>query len=59
MTNLIISAVILLAAGAASFYIIKEKKKGVKCIGCPAGGQCCGSHEGDFRCGCGGHCTDK
>ena len=40
MTNVIIAAVILLMAGLASFYIVKEKKKGTKCIGCPAGGHC-------------------
>lgn len=59
MTNVIIAAVILLMAGLASFYIVKEKKKGTKCIGCPAGGHCCGGHEGDSQCGCGGNCTDK
>lgn len=34
-----IVAVIILAAGS---YIYQAKKKGVKCIGCPMGGNCHG-----------------
>ncbi len=38
-------AVIILAVlvGAAVAYIVKAKRSGVKCIGCPAGGSCPGS----------------
>ena len=38
-------AVIVLAIliGGAVTYIVNAKKKGVKCIGCPAGGNCPGS----------------
>lgn len=43
MTDLIIVAVVLLILGAAAAYIIKAKKRGVKCIGCPAGGSCSGN----------------
>ena len=32
--------------GAAIAYIRKEKKKGVRCIGCPAGGTCSGNCSG-------------
>ncbi len=35
MENIIIIAVLVLVVGLAVFYIIKEKKKGTKCIGCP------------------------
>lgn len=37
-----IIAVIILAVliGGAAAYIIKAKKRGTKCIGCPAGGKC-------------------
>lgn len=38
MENLIIIIVLVAVIGAAGLYIIKEKKKGKKCIGCPAGG---------------------
>jgi len=42
MVNLIITVVLLLIVGAAGLYVWKAKKKGVKCIGCPAGAQCSG-----------------
>ena len=37
LTALLILGIIL---GLAVSYIVKAKKKGVKCIGCPAGGSC-------------------
>ena len=40
MVDLIIIVVVLAIVGAAGLYILKAKKKGVKCIGCPAAGQC-------------------
>ena len=44
MADFIIAAIVLAIIVSASMYIAKEKKRGVKCIGCPeAGGQCsCG-----------------
>ena len=42
MINIIVTAIILVAAGGAIAYIIKEKKKGVRCIGCPAAEICSG-----------------
>ena len=48
MVNFIIAGIILVILGAAVVYIVKAKKSGVKCIGCPDGGSCagCGScHE--------------
>lgn len=49
MTDLIVLAVIILILGLATGYIVKAKKKGRKCIGCPAGGNCdcgcCGKDE--------------
>lgn len=33
-------AIIVLAIGGAVFYIIREKKKGKKCIGCPYSDSC-------------------
>ena len=32
--------IIILIIGGASLYIIKSKKKGIKCIGCPYAKQC-------------------
>lgn len=38
MQNIIIISVLVIVVGAAIFYIVKEKKKGKKCIGCPYSG---------------------
>ncbi len=46
MTNIIVVIVVLVVIGAAVAYIIKEKKRGVKCIGCPAAGTCPNSRAG-------------
>ena len=46
MTDLIILGILIIIIGAASIYIVKAKRKGVKCIGCPAAGNC-------PRCSCG------
>jgi len=40
MANVIVVAVVLVILGTAIAYIRKEKKKGVKCIGCPAAAEC-------------------
>ena len=38
MGNLIVGGIILLIIGGAVAKIIKEKKNGAKCIGCPSRG---------------------
>lgn len=45
MANIIVLAVLGLIIGSAAGYVYKEKKRGVKCIGCPDG------------CSCGGNCS--
>lgn len=50
MTNLIIIGILVLIIGTSVTYMIKAKKAGVKCIGCPAGGTC--SEK------CGGTCCE-
>lgn len=52
MANIIAFAVLLAIVAAASTYIYKARKKGVKCIGCPDGCRC-GKDEGSS---CGGNC---
>ena len=58
MTDEIIAIiVIVLIIGAALFYIIKAKKSGRKCIGCPNSGSCShankkGNHNCGDCCGC-------
>lgn len=39
MTDIIIIAIVALVIGAAGFYVIRSKKKGHKCIGCPYASQ--------------------
>ena len=50
MANFTVALIILLIVGVAGVYIVKEKKKCVQCIGCPAAtcpsakaGMCSGS----------------
>ena len=43
LVDYIAVAVILLLVGAASVYIIREKKKGCRCIGCPHSSSCSGA----------------
>lgn len=50
MVNIIIPVIIVLIVGGAIAYIVKEKKKGARCIGCPSGG-CCSSKAGK-GCNC-------
>ncbi len=38
MTDLILIAVLLVVIGLAAAYVIKAKKSGKKCIGCPESG---------------------
>ena len=40
MENYIIIAVVLLIVGFAAGYVIKAKKQGKKCIGCPHANAC-------------------
>ena len=53
MQDLIIVAIIVLIVGFATWYIIKAKKSGRKCIGCPDGCSCSKSTaDSDCSCGC-------
>ena len=54
--NIIVIAIVAVIIGLAVGYIYKEKKRGTKCIGCPAAGQCA-SHSKSGGCGCG--CGDS
>lgn len=53
MENILIIAVLAVILGLAGWYVIKAKKNGPKCIGCPSGGcgkQCDGC---GYSCACG------
>lgn len=50
MADIIVGGILLAVVVAAILFIRKEKKRGVKCIGCPDGGSCsrqgnCPSHS--------------
>lgn len=40
MENLIIIAILVLILGGAAVYLVRAKKRGVKCVGCPSGSEC-------------------
>ncbi len=65
MVNVILAnlAVFLIIAAIVSFviiYIVKEKRKGVKCIGCPSA-QACASNNGksEHTCSCSSHSNSE
>ena len=45
MENLIGAAVLVVLVGGAVAYLIRAKRRGVKCVGCPAGGTCHNSQK--------------
>ncbi len=49
MENIIVIVALALIIGGATIYVLKQRKKGVKCIGCPNGsncsGDCCSCHD--------------
>ena len=51
MVNIVLILIIGVIIGVSVGYIIKEKKKGVRCIGCPDAGTCGGN--------CGGECEKE
>ncbi len=51
MENIIIIAVVLIIVVAVSIYIIKAKKSGKKCIGCPDSNSCGGACR-ECNCNC-------
>lgn len=48
MANIIVLVILIAAVGGAAGYIIKSKRSGKKCIGCPDSGSC-----SSCCCGCG------
>lgn len=46
MANIAVVAVIAVIVGFAVRFIIKEKKRGVKCVGCPYAESCASKAKG-------------
>ncbi len=40
MSDIIVIAIVVLVVGAAVAYILRQKKQGAKCIGCPYSKEC-------------------
>ena len=60
MEDIIVIVILAAVLGLAAWYVIRAKKQGKKCIGCPDSGSCggsCGScgegSQGGCSCGCG------
>ena len=51
--DLIVLAVLAALVLGAAAYVVRAKKRGVKCIGCPSG-CACSRHGGQEGCGCKG-----
>ena len=52
MKDIYVIIILALVIGGAIFYIIKSKKKGVKCIGCPNGSNCVNKKDAEDCGGC-------
>lgn len=59
MIDFVVGAIIVLIVGLALLYIIKSKKKGIKCVGCPDAKNCCSGCCGGGCTGCSGHTNAK
>lgn len=57
--DIIIVLVLVVILGLACAYIIKAKKNGAKCIGCPMSKQCGSNNQGKTECNCGCHSEKK
>ncbi|MBQ8526910.1 MAG: FeoB-associated Cys-rich membrane protein [Lachnospiraceae bacterium] len=57
MANVIVVGILALILGISVTYIVKAKKAGVKCIGCPAGATCSGHCNGTGSGDCMGSCS--
>ena len=50
LENILLIIVLTVIIALAAWYVIRAKKRGQKCIGCPAAGAC--SQKGCSACGC-------
>lgn len=55
-TDIVVILIVAVIFTLALRYIIKAKKNGAKCIGCPSGGCCCSENDKNKQsascCGC-------
>lgn len=53
MTDFIVTVILLAIVAGIVFYLYREKKRGVTCVGCPYAKQCAKNHGS-----CKGSCRD-
>ena len=53
MKDILVIALVAVIVALAVWYVIRAKKKGIKCVGCPEGLKC-GTKGCDSCSGCGG-----
>ncbi len=49
MENFILIAILIVIIGIAIAYLVREKNRGVKCVGCPYAKECANKSKG---CNC-------
>lgn len=49
IADIIVVLILIILVGASVFYIRKQKKKGVHCIGCPSAGACTGACKSKMK----------
>lgn len=70
MVNFVVGAIVIVVVGSALAYIMKSRKNGIKCVGCPDAKTCsscnhCGNavsangYDGGSCTGCGCHTKAK
>ena len=52
MTDFVVVMVLVMIVGLAVTYMVKAKKRGDKCIGCPSGGKCKANKNNSSCCCC-------
>ena len=50
MENVIVILILVAIAAGIIWYIVRAKKRGETCIGCPYAKQCGGKHSGGCNC---------
>ena len=55
--NIIAAAVVIAILGSAIAYILRARKKGIQCIGCPNGASCAGQKAGGCSQSSGANCS--
>ncbi len=59
ITNIVIILILIVILGSACLYIVKAKRNGEKCIGCPMSKQCSTKNHKETECTCGCHSEKK